>query len=165
MGSQPDKGRLGEPDVIEWPAEEFIERFARLVPPPRHHLVRYSGALGRRCRLRPLVTRAARERVGREALTSGEWPVAGAAAVILHVAGQLAKAATTAARSWATMLGRVFEIDPLLCVTCGDEMQPVAAILDDLELDRLLLSLGLPTTFPITKPARAPPLCPCGKRA
>jgi hypothetical protein len=155
---RPDKGRPGEPHVIEWPAEEFVERFARLVPPPRHHLVRYSGALGRRCRLRPLVTRAARERVAQELLASGEWPVAGAMAAILHVVGQAAKAASAAARSWAAVLRRVFEIDPLRCETCGDEMLPVAAILDDRELGRLLLHLGLPTAFPITKPARAPPL-------
>lgn len=41
--------------------------------------------------------------------------MADAPAAILHVAGQAAKAA----RSWAVVLRRVFEIDPLLCETCG----------------------------------------------
>lgn len=156
---RPDKGRPGEPDVLDWPAEEFIERFARLIPPPRHHLVRYSGALGRRSRLRSLVTRAALERTPCEALTGEDClqqtQKFAQAVELLRRAG---RAAGAAARSWAAMLRRVFEVDPLLCETCGGELSPVAAILEDRELCRLLTHLGLPTTFPITQPARAPPL-------
>ena len=36
-------------------------------------------------------------------------------------------------------------------------MEPVSAILMDRELTRLPAHLGLPTAFPITKPARSPP--------
>ena len=36
-------------------------------------------------------------------------------------------------------------------------MVPVAVILEDRELDRLLRHLGLPTEFPKGKPARSPP--------
>lgn len=37
-------------------------------------------------------------------------------------------------------------------------MVPVAVILDDAELARVLAHLGLVTEFPTTKPARSPPL-------
>ena len=63
-----------------------------------------------------------------------------------------------AARSWAACLRRVFEIDPLLCPSCSSAMIPVAVLLDDQEIQRLLSHLGLPTAFPKTKPARSPQL-------
>lgn len=155
---RPVKGRPGEPAVIEWEAGEFLARFAQIIPPPRHHLVRYSGALGPRSQLRPLVTRAAREATSTEALLRGWSP---GPMVLAAVAGALrsaAKVAGAAARSWAMVLKRVFEVDPLRCQGCGGRMELVAAILADRELERLLAHLELPTAFPVTKPARSPPL-------
>ena len=40
----------------------------------------------------------------------------------------------------------------------GAEMKPVAAVVEDKELDRLLACLGVETDFPKTQPARSPPL-------
>jgi hypothetical protein len=156
---RPEKGRPGESELIEWPADEFIERFARLIPPPRHHLLRYSGALGRRTRLRPLGTRATLEPTPCEALTGGgRFQAARTVAQAAELIGRAARAAGAAARSWAAVLRRVFEVEPLLCERCGDELRPVAAILENRDICRLLAHLGLPTAFPITQPARAPPL-------
>ena len=53
---------------------------------------------------------------------------------------------------------RVFEVDPLLCPSCRVPMVPVAVILDDAELVRVLAHLGIATEFSRTKPARSPPL-------
>ena len=106
------QGQPGEPELLTWAPQEFLERFARIIPPPRHHLVRYSGALGPRSRLRPLVTRAAREAVPTEALLRG-WRlgprVLAAVGAALRSAARAAGAAT---RSWAATLRRVFEVDP-----------------------------------------------------
>jgi hypothetical protein len=155
---RPAKGRPGEPALLTWAPEEFLERFARIIPPPRRHLVRHSGALGPRSRLRALVTRAAREAVSAEALLRGWSPGPMLLAAVAGALRTAAKAAGAAARSWAATLRRVFEIDPLRCEGCGGRLEPVAAILADRELERLLAHLGLPTAFPITKPARSPPL-------
>ena len=57
------------------------------------------------------------------------------------------------ASSWAGCLARVFEVFPLLCPNCNLEMKPVAVILNDKELVRLLTHLGLPAEFPKFKPA------------
>ena len=70
---------------------------------------------------------------------------------------QAASAIGARARSWAACLRRVFEVDPVLCPRCGIEMRPVAAIVRDCELERLLRGLGLPVSFPRTAPARSPP--------
>lgn len=48
-------------------------------------------------------------------------------------------------RSWAACLARVFEVFPLVCPKCSVEMVPVAVIMRDRELVRLLTYLGLET--------------------
>ena len=58
-------------------------------------------------------------------------------------------------KSWAACLARVFEVDPLVCPRCAETMVPIAIIMKDSELTRLLTNLGLPTDFPKSQPARS----------
>ena len=111
------------------------------------HLVRYYGALGPNAPLRPLLVDAALAR-------SSE----GASARIGRALKRITKAMSASARAWAKLLSRVFEVDPLVCIRCGDRMEPVAAILSDQSLVRLLTRLELPTEFPVLIPARSPPI-------
>ena len=154
---RPCKTRPGEPAVLEWEAVEFLRRFSRIIAPPRLHLIRYAGALGPRHTLRPWVTHAAREAVPYQDLLAG---VARFPAVISAASDMVRKAMSAAARTWAACMRKVFEIDPVLCPACGVEMKPVAAIVRDSELERLLRGLHLPTDFPKTAPARSPPQRP-----
>ncbi len=142
--------------TLEWSGEEFVQRWGRLIPPPRQHLVTYGGVLGPRSELRGRVTAAAREERSYADLLAGRCPsgVELLARDAVRTAGGRAKMFL---RSWAACLRRVFEIDPISCSVCGVEMVPVAAIRDVGELERLLKHLGLPTEWPRTKPARAPP--------
>lgn len=41
-------------------------------------------------------------------------------------------------RSWARLLRRILEVDPLLCPRCGVEMRIVAVITDPAVVDRIL---------------------------
>lgn len=68
------------------------------------------------------------------------------------------KAASKALRNWAGCLGRIFEVDPIKCNACGGTMRPIAVITDDKELTRLLVYMGLEGDFPVTTPARSPPM-------
>lgn len=159
---RPKKGRPGDPEVFEWKPVEFLARFARLIAPPRLHLVRYYGALGPRSGLRAAVTGAAREGLAYQELQAGV-PADGFCAVIASAQGVILSVFKRAAKSWAACLRKVFEVDPIQCPFCRTEMAPVAVITDDHELHRLLANLGLPTEFPKTKPARSPPLPYCGE--
>ena len=120
---------------------EFLRRWALLIPPPRKNLLRYYGALGPNSPLRAsLVAEASR----------------GLAKARLRKKVDGAKEAVSrSVRSWAACLARVFEVDPLVCPRCAATMVPIAIIMKDSELVRLLTSLGLPTDFPKTKPARS----------
>ena len=59
--------------------------------------------------------------------------------------------------SWAACLSKVFEVEPLVCRVCSTELVPVAVIMNDSELVRLLRHLRLPTDFPKTVSARSRP--------
>ncbi len=70
-------------------------------------------------------------------------PAPGIRTVIAEAGKVLREAASVAAKSWAACLRRVFEVDPLLCTSCRAVMVPVAIILEDQEIERLLSHLGL----------------------
>jgi hypothetical protein len=44
-------------------------------------------------------------------------------------------------RSWARLLRRILEVDPLLCPKCGIEMRIVAVLTDPEVVDRILAHL------------------------
>lgn len=41
-------------------------------------------------------------------------------------------------RSWARLIARIYEVDPLVCPRCGHELQIVAAITDPRLIDKIL---------------------------
>ncbi len=45
-------------------------------------------------------------------------------------------------RSWAQLIKRVFEVDPLLCRNCGAEMRIIAFIIDHDVVDAVLRHLA-----------------------
>ena len=105
-------------------------------------LIHYYGALAPRSPLRPLLVAVSAKETYRLALRDK--------------VNKLKKKAS----SWAACLARVFEVFPLTCPNCNLEMKPVAVILNDKELVRLLNHLSLPAVFPTFKPApRAPQTC------
>ena len=130
---------------------EFLRRLALLCPAPGRNLIRYYGVLGPNSPLRPDVTAMAAE-----AAVARQRACAKRSSVGMALQ-KAVKAVGAAARSWAAALSRVFEVEPLICSRCGGELKPVAVILDDAELVRLLKHLDLPAEYPKTSPPRSPP--------
>ena len=44
-------------------------------------------------------------------------------------------------RSWAQLIKRIFEVDPLVCPSCGSEMKVITFIIDHAVVDRILRHL------------------------
>jgi len=125
----------GRSEILTLTPIEFLRRWGLLMPAPNKNLIHYYGALAPRSPLRPLlVSKVLKEKN---------------MAVVREKADKLKKKANT----WAACLARVFEVFPLVCPSCKVDMKPVAAILNDKELVRLLTHLGLPADFPTFKPA------------
>lgn len=157
---RPVKGPPGAPEILLFTPIQFLQRLARIIAPPRFNLVRYVGALGPRSPLRPYVVCVAQEKFTFEQLCAG---VLSRPSLLWTQLRRGAKGVSSAAaKAWAVCLARIFEVYPLLCPRCGTQMRAIASITNDAELVRLLSNLQIPTEFPKTKPARAPPALSMG---
>jgi hypothetical protein len=137
---------------------QLLDRLAALIPPPRRHRHRYIGVLAPNSSLRAAVTALAQP--------VGEAIVTAAADPATHT-GQSPPVETTtdepphrkAARYvWAMLLARIYEVLPLMCPQCGGEMKIIAFINEAVVIREILNHLGEPTSPPMLKPARGPPL-------
>ena len=125
----PPDPRTGEREV-ELDPVEFVHALARQVPDPGQHLVRYYGVYANRSR------RQWEARWTGEPWGEGEPP----AAVPVPGATGPGRGAGAGSRtgSWARLLRRVLEVDPLLCPKCGVEMRVVSVLTDPQVVDRIL---------------------------
>jgi hypothetical protein len=63
-----------------------------------------------------------------------------------------------ASKSWAALIKRVFEVDPLICPKWSATMRVVSFITDSNAVNRLLKNLGIPAwTIPTPIKSNAPP--------
>ena len=106
-------------DPLEW-----IQRITSHIPDPGQHTRRSYGAYSNRSRV---TARAARDRTS---------PTAQA-----RLAGEDSEFAKETRRTWARLLRKIFEIDPMLCSRCGAEMKIISVITDPRIVDRILRHL------------------------
>jgi hypothetical protein len=147
------KPRPNGQTVLNLTPQEFLDKLALLVPPPRKHRHRYHGVLAPNALLRQAVTAYAglpwgdnamlpdQEPVNSEDLTQGE-----------------SRAASSTGYLWAMLMARIYEILPLVCPQCGGEMEIIAFITEVDPIHRVLNHIGEPTKPPQIASARAPPV-------
>jgi hypothetical protein len=113
---------------------EFIEKLVALIPPPRTHLVRWSGCFAPNSSYRKEIT--LQPTVKKGFLFQEEPDERGFRNY-----------------RWAKMLAKVFGIDVLKCDDCGGELAPVAAVMDSDSVRRYMKHIN----ESYEPPARAPP--------
>ena len=93
---------------------EFLAEFTQHIPPQGAHLIRYYG----------WYSNQARGLRRKEAAAATAEPLAGSSS------GEApeAPARSCASQTWAMLIQRVYEIDPLACPECGGPMKVVAFI-------------------------------------
>ena len=133
------------PVAIDLDPLSLLCRLAAAVPPPRMHLVRYSGVLAAASKLRPLVV-----------------PPPPAAPVEPSAHNQrAAKPRRPTHRSryrpWAELLKRTFAIEVEVCPKCSGRMKLIALVTEPKSVSRFLRHLGEPTDAPAICAARDPP--------
>jgi len=132
----PRTGKRGlELDALEW-----MHALGRQVPDPRQHMVRYYGLYANRSR--------------------GEWRRRWSGAGWgrgNECPRREAQASRPGARagSWARLLRRILEVDPLLCPRCGVKLQVISVITEPPVVDRILAHVRGDTRDPFE--ARGPP--------
>jgi hypothetical protein len=121
---------LGEREVEKFDPAEFLARVIMHIPEPCRHLVRYYG----------WYSNASRGKRRKMAAENGDAETVGA--------GPGSRAARTESsnararrRSWAQLIKRIYEVDPLVCPTCGSEMKVIAFISEHDVIDAILRHL------------------------
>ena len=111
---------------VELDPLEAIHRLLLHVPAKGQHQVRYYGAYA--CRLR------SRYRETPDDVSASDVPVDPAPAFVdPDDPSEVARR-----RSWARMLQRIFEVDPLTCARCGETMQIIGFVTQPAVIDRIL---------------------------
>ena len=108
---------------------QFVARVIMHIPEPRRHLVRYYGRYSN-------VSRGKRQKAEAE---NGEVGGAGPDSSAARVEVRSARALR---RSWAQLIKRIYEVDPLLCPSCGSEMKVIAFITEHDVVDAILRHLA-----------------------
>ena len=124
--------------AVEMDPLSLLCRLATSVPPPRHHTVRYAGALAPAS---PLRSRIAPPEPPEETAEPEPNP----------------KRAGSHYRPWAELLRRTFGIDVLHCEKCNGRLKLMAMVTDPKSIARYLGALGEPTEPPQRTPCRGPP--------
>jgi len=108
---------------------ELLARVIMHIPEPRKHLVRYYGAYSN-------VSRGKRRRQIEEI---GDVP---GPAEDRAVSGAPPADERRLRRRWSQLIKRVYEVDPLVCPSCGGEMKIIAFIVDHAVVDAILRHLA-----------------------
>ena len=139
-------GRARQPgDVTEdFDPAEFLARVIMHIPEPRRHLVRYYGVYWN-------VSRGKRRR--QTDADIGAVPSDGRHVPAARADRDQSPEARALRRSWAQLIMRVYEADPLVCPKCGGEMRTVAFIIDHDVVDAILRHLAKAET----RSPRGPP--------
>ena len=110
---------------------EFVARVIMHIPEPRRHLVRYYGWYSN-------VSRGKRRKAKAENGEVGDIGVDPAS----RAARDEVRNARALRRSWARLIKRIYEVDPLVCPSCGSEMKVIAFITEHDVVDAILRHLA-----------------------
>lgn len=119
------------------PGAQWLELLCRHIPDRFEHLVRYVGWYSTRCRGE------------RARLAQREAPP--------QLAEDFAAVAVRARSSWARLIHKAYEVDPLTCRNCGAPMHVIALIDDAAVIRRVLEHLGHWAPRQVCGNTRGPP--------
>ena len=111
---------------------EFLDKIAALIPPPRRHRHHYHGAFAPNSPLRRSISTAA---------------IQTPAKIVPPALQEAAQKTTKVSFTWAKLIARIYEIDPLLC-TCGKEIKITKIVTHPTAIWRILSKIGWPTATP-----------------
>jgi len=133
-----------------FPVLDFIAELTQHIPPKGKHLIRYYGIYSSR-------TMGKNNASGMLEKFKGKGTTVNPAIEV--IAPEAAKAEKKKCnKTWARLIQKVYEVDPMVCPKCGSEMKIIAVITEPLAVQSILRYLenkGLP---PFSQPkANSPP--------
>ena len=120
--STPPDPRTGESIKILDPLE-WIQAITSQIPDPRQHVALYYGAYANRAR--------AKYRQSKDETPTAPLPID-------HPDDAETAFAKSRRKSWARLLRKIFEVDPMICARCGVEMKVISVVTSPKTIDRIL---------------------------
>jgi hypothetical protein len=117
---------------------EFIERISRFIPYPRRHRRHYHGVFAPNSPLRTQLALHAQKRLDEIAKTFRET---------VEKVGK-------ASKSWAQLLSRIYEVDPLTCNLCGKKIKIKTFVTHPEQIRRILMGINWSVKVPEFDPAQ-----------
>lgn len=111
---------------------DFLERISHFIPYPRRHRRHYHGVLAPSSPLRKHVAANAQKRLENSAKAREE----------------VIKKTKKVSQTWASLISRIYETDPLKCSSCGKKIKIIAFVMHTPQIRRILSGVGLPTVVP-----------------
>jgi len=137
-------------------ATELFDNLAKLIPPPHRHRHHYHGVLAPNSKQRAKVTQFAnhdyRPDAAENMALQDNLKIEAAASKLI-----LKPQAKTSSKTWARLIAKVYEVDPLKCEGCGAQMKLIAFIKDAISITKILTHLGEEIEAPKMQRARPPP--------
>ncbi len=111
-------------------AIDFIAELTQHIPPKRKHLIRYYGLYSNR-------TKGKAVKDG--SLAKFGYKVTSERKTSKNPEHKMETVSAKASqRSWARLIQKVYEVDPLICEKCGHEMRVIAVITNPHEVQKVL---------------------------
>ena len=109
----------------------FLDRISKFIPYPRRHRHHFHGVFASNSPLRRQVTARAQKKL--------DGP---------QVMQETAEKIKKASKTWAQLLSRIYEVDPLTCTGCGKKIKITAFVTHPEHIRRILRGIGWPITIP-----------------
>jgi len=124
-------------------AADFIAELTMHIPPKHKHLIRYYGLYSSRTKGKSAKD-GSLARFGYNAVPENK-PDHTSDSEMETVSSKASK------RSWARLIQKVYEVDPLVCPKCRNEMKIIAVITDPSEVNKILECLKRNNAPPFDK--------------
>ena len=111
---------------------EFIERVSAFIPYPRRHRRHYHGVFAPNSPLRKKVAANTQKR---------------RVQAKLDLQGTVVKVEKISF-TWAKLLARIYEVNPLICASCGKEIKIITFVTHSSQIWSILKGIGWPTNIP-----------------
>jgi len=120
---------------------DFIAAITQHIPDKRFQMVRYYGWYSNK--MRGQRRKHAEEKIANESAVTAEQKCGALASAAIEIIEHLAlKPRRIPSRSWRELIKKVWEVDPLLCPKCQQEMRIVSLINDAQIIERILRHVG-----------------------
>ncbi len=111
---------------------DFLERISNFIPYPRRHRRHFYGIFAPNFPLRKQVAANSQKRIENKTKAMQEET----------------EKTKKVSQNWAKLIAKIYEVDPLICSSCGNKIKIIAFVTHAAQIRLILCGIGWPTDIP-----------------